>query len=177
MTSERVWTRAHAARVQITLAVERRANLIRLGVVGFKFISGTLEFLTGVVLAIVPPGVLRALVDFLVRTEVREDPHDPTVAFIQQHLAGLLSERKSIGVGLLVLGMVKIVGAIGLLRRRAWGYYLLVVALLVFLPIELVRLAGAYSDTGLLVTVGDGIVLGLLLTFRRSLIEHDTARP
>ena len=63
--------------------------LTRLGIVRFKFITGTLEFLTGFMLAIVPPGTLRAVVDFLIRAEVREDPQDPVVTFIQHHLVGL----------------------------------------------------------------------------------------
>jgi uncharacterized membrane protein len=85
-----------------------------------------------------------------------------------------VNERRGVGVALFLLGAVKIVGAIGLVRQRLWGYYLLIAALIVFLPIELVRLIRSYSSAGLLVTFTDAVVLSLMLTFRRRLLEHDT---
>jgi uncharacterized membrane protein len=152
----------------------KRADLARLAIVGFKFLSGGLEVLSGVALAVLPAGVLQTVVDMLVREEVREDPHDPAVAFIQGHLDGFLNQRHGVAVGLVVLGTIKIVGAYGLLKRRAWGYYLLVSVLVVLLTIEVIHLSDGLSGFAVAVTVANGIVLGILLTFRKRFIEHQT---
>jgi uncharacterized membrane protein len=159
-----------------TLREMKRPDTVRLGIVAFKFCTGAVELVAGLMLAIVPPEVLRAVVDFLVRAELREDSRDPAIAFIQNHLAGFLSEHKGVGIGLFVLGTIKIVGAIGLLRRKPWGYYLLVIALILFLPIEGVHLAQSYSNSGLVVTVADCVVLALLLGFRKTLTAHGKPR-
>jgi uncharacterized membrane protein len=122
----------------------KRADVNRLAIVGYRHV----RVLSGFLLGVVPAGVLRTVVDVLVRAKAQEDPHDPAADFIQHHLEGFVNERKGVAVGPVVLGTIKIVGAIGLLRRRAWGYYLQVIALTALLPVELVRLTQVYSNRG-----------------------------
>jgi hypothetical protein len=55
----------------------KRADAVRLLIVAFKFLSGGLEVLSGLALAILPAGALKTIVDLLVREEVREDRMTP----------------------------------------------------------------------------------------------------
>jgi uncharacterized membrane protein len=155
----------------------KRADIVRWSIAIFKFVSGGAELVSGVALSVLPAGVLTSIVDLVVAEEVREDPHDPAVAFIQTHLAGFLNQRGGVAVGLIVLGIVKIVGAYGLLKRRAWGYYLLVLVLIALLGVEFTHLGDAQTAVPVIITTANVIVLGLLLVFRRKFIEHQTGSP
>jgi uncharacterized membrane protein (DUF2068 family) len=83
-----------------------------------------------------------------------------------------MNQRHGVAVGLVVLGAIKIVGGYGLLRRRAWGYYLLVTVLVVLLTIELVHVGDAHSAFSIVVALVNALVLALLLVFRQRFIHH-----
>ncbi|MEA2498476.1 MAG: putative rane protein [Actinomycetota bacterium] len=155
----------------------KRVDLVRWAIALFKFVSGGLEVVSGVALTILPKGALTSIVNLVVAEEAREDPHDPAVTFIQTHLAGFLDQRGGVAVGLIVLGVVKIVGAYGLLRRRAWGYYLLVAVLVALLGVEVGHLSEAQSAAPVIVTAANVVALALMLIFRRRFIEHQTGAP
>jgi uncharacterized membrane protein len=150
----------------------KRSDVIRLAIVGYRHV----RVLSGFLLGVVPAGVLRTIVDVLVRAKAREDRHDPAADFIQHHLEGFVSERKGVAVGPVVLGTIKIVGANRTPPTESLG----------LLPagnrVDRVVTGRTRSfdtgvfESGLLVTLADVNVLVLMLTCRRRFIEHHVAR-
>jgi len=57
--------------------------------------------------------------------ELREDPGDRLVALIGRHLPALLHHRGLVAVGLIALGLAKLVAAAAMWEGQEWGGYLL----------------------------------------------------
>lgn len=153
----------------------RRARNIRLGIVSFKLVSGAAELVGGLALLILPPSLLKVIFSLASAEELREDPDDPFVLFIQHRLPQLLGTKHLIALGLILLGAVKIVGAVGLLRRRPWGYKLLVILLIALLPFDAYHLVNKGSALSLGLFVANALVLGLLLLFGKALVARELA--
>ncbi len=149
------------------------AEQARRVVAGIKLITGSLEVVFGTALLGVSVARLHRLVDALTRPERLEDPNDVVVLFIQHRVPLLASNKTLIAASLLTLGCIKIVGAIGLLRHRSWGFYLLLALLLVLLPIDLEHVARHPALlSGLLLALNIG-VLGVFIAYRTALIAHE----
>ncbi|MEO7803355.1 MAG: DUF2127 domain-containing protein [Actinomycetota bacterium] len=138
----------------------------------FKFLSGTAEFAAGLSLLILPPSLLTIIFNLASAEEMREDPTDAMVLFIQHRLPQLLGTKHMFAIGLILLGMVKIVGSVGLLRRKAWAYKLLVVILVALIPFDAFHLANKMSALSLGLFAANVLVLGLLLLFRKTLASE-----
>lgn len=64
------------------------------------------------------------------------------VGYVLEHLGGLSDRgRNELAVGVLLYGSLELFEGIGLLRRRRWAEYLVLVATGAFLPLELAELA------------------------------------
>jgi predicted membrane protein DUF2127 len=72
------------------------------------------------------PSQLRPQATFarLSTEELREDPGDRLVALIGRHLPSLLHHRGLVAVGLIVLGLAKLVAAAAMWEGQEWGGYL-----------------------------------------------------
>jgi uncharacterized membrane protein len=155
------------------MASRPRAEHFRILVVIFKLISGSLELATGTLLLLFSTSSLRSGLNSLVTTERQQDPNDPVVRFVELHLVPLISHKEFLAAGLVALGVVKIVGAVGLLKRRPWAYYMLVTLLIVILPPDAIHLITDFTVfSGVLVALNVAI-LAILLVYRRQLIARE----
>ena len=145
---------------------------VRLFVVTIKFLTGTAEVLTGLALTFLSAGQLRSVVDRLTREERHEDPNDLAVRFIRDHLGSVLDGRHTLGMGLLVLGAVKLIGGYGLLKRVAWGYHVLVVTVGLLLPFDLYGAVHRGTITSLILLTLNLTIFVLLLVYRKRLVSH-----
>lgn len=151
----------------------RRTRNIRVAIVVFKILSGAAEVAAGLSLLVLPSSFLRSMFKLASAEELREDPNDPLVLFIQHRLPLLLGRKPFIALGLIVLGIVKLVASVGLLRRRPWGYKLLVILLVVLLPFDALHLVNKMSAISLGLFVANALVLGLLVLFRKALVSRE----
>jgi uncharacterized membrane protein len=106
---------------------QSHAERLRLLVVAVKLVTGGLELAVGVGLFAFSAAGLNARVAALARQARLQDPNAPLAVFIQHRLPSLASHKVVIAGTLISLGVMKIVGAVGLLKHRAWGFYLLAV--------------------------------------------------
>jgi hypothetical protein len=81
-----------------------------LAVMAYKATLGLSEIIVGVLLA-VPTFDPQATFARLSAEELREDPGDRFVALVSRHLPELLHHRGLVAVGLVVLGLAKLVAA------------------------------------------------------------------
>jgi uncharacterized membrane protein len=151
----------------------RRARTLRLAIVSFKLLSGAAELVGGLSLLLLPASLLKIIFSLASAEELREDPTDPFVLFIQHRLPQLLGTKHLIALGLILLGAVKIVGAVGLLRRKPWGHKLLVILLAALLPFDAFHLANKMSVLSLGLFVANALILGLLLLFGKNLVARE----
>jgi Predicted membrane protein (DUF2127) len=68
--------------------------------------------------------------------ELREDPGDRFVALISRHLPSLLHHRGAVAVGLIGLGLAKLVAAAAMWEGQEWGGYLLAATVALLLPFD-----------------------------------------
>jgi hypothetical protein len=68
--------------------------------------------------------------------ELREDPSDRFVALVGRHLPVLLHHRGLVAVGLVLLGLAKLVAAAAMWEGREWGGYLLAGTVALLLPLD-----------------------------------------
>jgi hypothetical protein len=87
-------------------------------VMAYKAILGLSEVVVGVLLA-VPSFDPQATFARLSAEELREDPGDRFVALISRHLPALLQDRGLVAVGLIMLGLAKLVAAAAMWRARS----------------------------------------------------------
>jgi uncharacterized membrane protein len=115
-------------------------------VMAYKAILGLSEILVGVLLA--APGFdPQATFARLSAEELREDPGDRFVALVSRHLPALLHHRGLVAVGLILLGLAKLVAAAAMWEGQEWGGYLLAGTVALLLPFD-VRQAVASPTPG-----------------------------
>ena len=102
----------------------------------YKAILGLSEVVVGVLLA-VPSFDPQATFARLSAEELREDPGDRFVALISRHLPALLHHRGPVAVGLIMLGLAKLVAAAAMWEGQEWGGYLLAATVTLLLPFDL----------------------------------------
>jgi uncharacterized membrane protein (DUF2068 family) len=107
-----------------------------LAVMAYKAALGLSEIVVGALLAI-PSFDPQATFARLSAEELREDPGDRLIALISRHLSALLHHRDLVAVGLIVLGLAKLVAAAAMWEGQEWGGYLLAVTVALLLPFDL----------------------------------------
>ncbi len=113
-------------------------------IVAYKLVTGFLELLFGLGILIVGPQALQAY-RRLVSQELLESPRDLLVIVSQRIVPYVLSRHYSLSVFLILLGLAKIAGAIGLIYRKNWGVDLLIGVTLLLLPFQLFNLTVRHS--------------------------------
>jgi uncharacterized membrane protein len=153
---------------------ERRRNRwIRWGVIVFKLVTGGAELGAGTLLLVLGRTGLANLVDSLTSHERAVDPADPVVHFVERHLPSVLSHEVAIAIALLLLGAAKVTGAIGLIRRRPWAYWLLVALLVLVVPFDAHHLITKPHLGSAILAVLNVAVLVVLIVFRKPLIARE----
>jgi uncharacterized membrane protein len=105
-------------------------------VILYKALLGLTEIVVGIFLAIpsVDPAATFAR---LSAEELREDPGDHFVALVTRHLPSLLHHRGPVAVGMILLGLAKLVAAAAMWEGHEWGGYLLAATVALLLPLDL----------------------------------------
>ncbi len=105
----------------------------------YKFILGIIELILGTGIIIFGKPILSIYRKYSVR-ELLEDPHDLLASILEKIIPYLTAHLGYLVVILLVLGVVKIVAAIGLFYKKHWGLDLLIILTMILLPFELYNL-------------------------------------
>lgn len=101
----------------------------------YKFILGLVEFVIGLSILFFGRSIFRMYLGFRSQ-EILENPHDLLVLTIERILPFFLRHRDYIIITLIVLGIIKMVGAVGLYYRKHWGLDLLVAITVFLLPFD-----------------------------------------
>ncbi len=101
----------------------------------YKFILGFIELFLGLGTIFFGKKIFTLYQTFKSQ-ELLEDPHDVLVSITEKILPYILAHRTYIVVFLIILGLVKIIGAIGLYYHKHWGLDLLVGITVLLLPFE-----------------------------------------
>ncbi|MCL5675544.1 MAG: DUF2127 domain-containing protein [Patescibacteria group bacterium] len=106
-------------------------------IIAYKLLVGVLEFGAGVSIAVFG-NQLVSLYGRLIAGELTEEPHDLFITISERIVPNLFTHNTVLLIYLILLGSVKIAGAIGLIYRKNWGVDLLVGLSIVLLPFQLV---------------------------------------
>ena len=113
-------------------------------IIVYKLTFGLIEFLLGLGLVLAKSVVLPWYRN-LASQELLEDPHDVLIRFTQQVVPFILTHRGFLVFYLLLLGLAKIAGAIGLMYKKNWGVDLLVGLTVVLMPFQVYQLIRRFS--------------------------------
>lgn len=138
-----------------------------------KLVFGVLELATGLVWLFVSPSGVQHQIQRLVDWMASQQPDNPAVDMLQRQLPALFAHGTLVAIGLVLLGSVKLAGALGFLSGRPWGYWLFVASLVALLPFDARSAAEDGSPFAWLFVGLDVVILVALLWFRDAL----TGRP
>ena len=147
-------------------------------VMGYKAALGLSEIVVGVLLS-VPSFDPQATFARLSAEELREDPGDRFVALVSRHLPALLHHRGTVAVGLIVLGLAKLVAAGAMWEGQEWGGYLLAATVALLLPFDLRQALVDPSVGHVLLAVANAAALVVLVLLLRGWLPRRPllARP
>lgn len=105
-------------------------------IVAYKFILGLLEFLLGLAIIFFGRNALILYQNFK-SDELLEDPHDLLVNITEKFVPYLFKHKEYVIFILIILGLTKMIGAIGLMYKKTWGLDLLLGVTILILPFQL----------------------------------------
>lgn len=145
-------------------------TLFRVGVIA-KGCDGVFEVIGGGLLFFLDPVRIHRAVRILTQHELSEDPHDAVAHYLlnsSRHLAA--GAVTFAALYLLWHGLVKVALVIGLLLKHRSAYPLAIAAFLLFLAYQMYRYTHTHAVALLVLSVVDGLVIGLTwLEYRRLL--------
>jgi uncharacterized membrane protein len=147
-------------------------------VMAYKAALGLSEILVGVLLA-VPRFDPQATFARLSAEELHEDPGDRFVALIGRHLPSLLHHRGLVGLGLIMLGLAKLVAAVAMWEGQEWGGYLLAATVALLVPFDLRQAVVDPTPGHVLLAVANATALAVLVLLLRGWLPNRPllARP
>jgi uncharacterized membrane protein len=119
-------------------AIEKEYH-VSIYIVVYKFILGVSEFLLGIVIVFFGSEIYRSYQASLLR-ELSEDPHDLIARVSETVVPNVLSHNSFVVLSLIVLGLAKMAGAVGLVRKQNWGVDLLVGLTILMAPFQIISL-------------------------------------
>ena len=119
-------------------ALEKQYHVSRFIVI-YKFALGISELTLGIVLAFFGSEIYRSIQFSLLR-ELSEDPHGLLARMSESMVPNIFAHDTFIVVSLVVLGLAKIVGVVGLVRKQNWGVDLLVGLTILMAPFQIINL-------------------------------------
>jgi uncharacterized membrane protein len=139
-----------------------------------KGLHAAIEIVGGVLLLIIPPGVLLNMIALLTQDELIEDPHDIVANTVGHFVSGLSISSIYFGAFyLLTHGIPKIILVIELLRNRYWAYPASLVVLGLFIVYQVYRYFVVSHSLGLVVlTVFDLVVMWLIWQEYKIIQKH-----
>ena len=127
-----------------------------------KAIDSVIEMAGGVVLYLIPSGLIVALANRLTHTELLEDPRDFLANWLMHSAEALSVSRKdAAAVYLLSHGAIKLFLVIMVLRERMWAYPVFMVALVLLIGYQTYQISLAFSVWLTALTILDLVVLVL----------------
>ncbi len=108
-------------------------------IVIYKFLLGIIEFALGVIIVAFGAEIYQAVQASLLR-ELSEDPHDLLARLAETIVPNVLTHHGFVVLSLIVLGIAKMAGAIGLIYKQNWGVDLLVGLTIIMAPFQIVSL-------------------------------------
>ncbi len=123
--------------IKQSASIESIENEIPQIIVLYELISGILELVLGFGILIFGRQIIQIYHAFKAQ-ELLEDPHDLLIRVTQKFVPFFLQHRIYVITFLLLLGVTKIAGALGLYYKKHWGMDLLIGLILVLLPFDLV---------------------------------------
>ena len=108
-------------------------------IIVYKFLLGLFETVLGAGMIVFGKTIFDMYVNFR-NNELFEDPHDFLALMVEKIVPYLLMHRGWVVFILLLLGITKMVGAVGLWYRKHWGLDILIVVTIGLLPFEIYAL-------------------------------------
>ena len=105
----------------------------------YKFMLGVIEFSAGMAIALFGSRIYQLYQTSLIK-ELSEDPHDLLARLSESFVPNVLTHNTYVVMYLIVLGLAKMVGAIGLVYKQNWGVDLLVGLTILMAPFQIVNL-------------------------------------
>ena len=119
-------------------ALEKQYH-VSIYIVIYKFVLGIVELSLGIIVALFGPEIYRSVQTSLLR-ELLEDPHDLLARLAETIVPNFLTHSGFVVLSLIILGLAKIAGAIGLIYKQNWGVDLLVCLTILMAPFQIVSL-------------------------------------
>jgi uncharacterized membrane protein (DUF2068 family) len=141
-------------------------------VIVYKFTLGVGELLLGIGILLFGDVILQLFQNFK-HQELFEDPHDIFVRLSEYFVPYFLEYKGWIIVILIVLGLIKIFGAIGLWYHKHWGLDLLVGLTFLVLPFELIGVLHHPSLPKLIFVVINFLIALYLVQFQPQAYFND----
>ncbi len=127
-----------------------------------KAIDSVIEMAGGVVLYLIPSGLIVALANWLTRSELLEDPRDFLANMIMHSAQAVsVSQKTAAALYLLSHGAIKLFLVIMVLRERAWAYPAFMIALVLLIAYQTYQITLTLSLWMIVLTVFDAAVLVL----------------
>ncbi len=108
-------------------------------IIAYKFFLGLIEFAAGVAVAFFGTSLYH-LYQASVIKELSEDPHDVLALLSETIVPNVLTHHGYVVVTLIVLGVAKMAGAVGLIYKQNWGVDLLVALTVIMAPFQMISL-------------------------------------
>ncbi len=131
----------------------------------YEFVVGIFELVSGIGIAVFGSRMYQ-LYHTTVIKELSEDPDDLLARLSEKLVPNLLTHNTYVILYLLALGLVKIVGAIGLIYEQNWGVDLLVILILLMAPFQIIGLILRRNYFDLLYLVVGLLIALYLVEFR-----------
>ncbi len=131
----------------------------------YKFILGVFELFLGLGIIIFGKQIITIYESFKAQ-ELLEDPHDLLISVVEK-ISPILSKHQGyIILLLLLLGIIKIIGSVGLMYRKHWGLDLLVILTMAILPFQFYNLVVSFSLAKLIFFIIDVFIALYLVKFQ-----------
>jgi uncharacterized membrane protein len=145
-------------------AIEKKFH-VSTYIIIYEFLSGLVDLSAGVGLAIFGTRIYELYQASLIQ-ELAEDPTDLIANLSEKFVPGLLTHNAFIILYWIAYGLVKIVGAIGLIYKQNWGVDLLVLLIILIAPFQLFDFVVHRNFLELLYIIVGFLVAFYLVEFR-----------
>ena len=144
--------------------IERELH-VSVYIIIYKFLLGLIESSAGLTVALAGSRIYRLYQSSLLK-ELSEDPHDLLARLSESVVPNLLTHKSYVVIYLVVLGLAKMVGAVGLMYKQNWGVDLLVLLTILMAPFQIVSVILSRHVFDLLYLVVGLLIALYLIEFR-----------
>src|ERR1035437_8789554 len=144
-----------------------------------RFIKGTALFLGGIALLVASKGSALDNLVMNIQSQLNFNPHQEGLwSKVIDGLIlkfGSLSDAKqiAIAIGAMLYGVLVGVEGVGLLRRRRWAEYMVLVASVVYLPVEIDELLRRLTGCKAGILLLNAAIVGYLVWRKRLFLERE----